>query len=323
VQIQTAKWGDVTTPYDDEAIADEPDFKDIGYLVSCFTGSGEGYPIDRCELEMERPDGISDFRDIQAGVNAFMGKPYPYGDPLSCTVASGGAYEPGASTAPVADTGNVANLLAVPRSARANPGDLVDVDFFVQYDGDVRTYQLSVSAGRGDTGMSLVEDLRIESDRDEFVFAGEGLIEAVDLSGKRLGGIVVVGGVDVSGIRYLGTASVRLPAMPKAQVEVNLSLDGQTFALDSDGRSIPAEARQHGEDRVHADSEDCSRLVETLSSRFGCVRTRSGRPEKRAAILLGEGQESPATRICTDAAIAMRVCNRSVSTVACPIWGIA
>jgi hypothetical protein len=82
----TAKWGDVTDPFNPPSPTAQPDFADISALVNKF-GSGPGAPIKaRAQLHPNIPNPAAsiDFVDISNCVDAFRGLSYPYAGPVGC-----------------------------------------------------------------------------------------------------------------------------------------------------------------------------------------------------------------------------------------------
>ena len=67
---------------------------------------------------------------------------------------------------------------------------------------------LSLVTG-GYHGRLVIEDLWMDIDRDDYVFAVLQSLEAADLNGGRLASILVSGGVAVTDALYLGSFSLR------------------------------------------------------------------------------------------------------------------
>jgi len=75
--IETAKYGDVWPIYEWENISPQPDFNDIAAMVQKFLAA-PGAPIKavaQLQPNCVFPDRAIDFRDIAAGVTAFIGTP--------------------------------------------------------------------------------------------------------------------------------------------------------------------------------------------------------------------------------------------------------
>ena len=84
--ITTAKWGDIVGPFSEEGGPKQPDFLDIGSLVAKFQAKHDAPIKARAQLQPNIPDPTQrvDFKDIAAGVDAFLGKPYPFAGPQPC-----------------------------------------------------------------------------------------------------------------------------------------------------------------------------------------------------------------------------------------------
>jgi len=81
--IATARWGDVTVPYNPPDTSTQPDAVDIAILVDKFKGSN-AISTPRADLYPDVPDHVADGIDIAACVAAFKGFPYPFGGPVAC-----------------------------------------------------------------------------------------------------------------------------------------------------------------------------------------------------------------------------------------------
>ncbi len=72
--------------------------------------------------------------------------------------------------------------------------DRFTVEVYVSNVADLRAYQVSSAVSGGEAGHLTVEDAWIETDRDDYVFASRGAIDAADLTGARLLGALFSGG---------------------------------------------------------------------------------------------------------------------------------
>jgi len=75
VVVTTAKWGDVVAEYGGPS---QPNFADIGAIVSKFQNVAAAPSIARTDLVPEVPNGVANFMDISAAVAGFTGFPYPF-----------------------------------------------------------------------------------------------------------------------------------------------------------------------------------------------------------------------------------------------------
>ena len=71
----TKVWGDVRSPWGDVS------FLDISAVVDRFRNRPGAPPVAQVDLYSAMTDGVIDFRDIAATVDAFKGSAYPFGVP--------------------------------------------------------------------------------------------------------------------------------------------------------------------------------------------------------------------------------------------------
>lgn len=86
VALRTTRWGDVETPYNPPAAAQQPDTSDISALVNKFK-SALGAPI-KARVLLAGQDDVDlssdlSFHEISACVDAFKGMPYPSGNNIA------------------------------------------------------------------------------------------------------------------------------------------------------------------------------------------------------------------------------------------------
>jgi hypothetical protein len=125
-------------------------------------------------------------------------------------------------------------LTLVPHNATGGPGELFSVDVYVSGVGNLRTYQVAVDAVGGAGGALVREAGQIDSSRADYVFGSAQVINAVDESGGRMGGVLFSGAVDASSMKYLGTYNFR------ATADASGAFDIQVRPIDtflSDGRN--------------------------------------------------------------------------------------
>lgn len=91
------------------------------------------------------------------------------------------------------------------------PGELLEVDVYVDQANDLRGYQVSLDidlepARFGDREfasgvneeMFVIEDVFVDAGRDDYVFADRDDFPAIDLAGGRLGAALLAGGVAIT-----------------------------------------------------------------------------------------------------------------------------
>jgi hypothetical protein len=85
--VTTSTWGDTAGEFVDGQWTPPNgvvDFKDIAAAVDAFTHAPIAPPWQWCDVALETPDGTVDFTDIGYLVEAFQAVPYPFGEPDPC-----------------------------------------------------------------------------------------------------------------------------------------------------------------------------------------------------------------------------------------------
>jgi len=281
--LATGVWGDATDPFAGSDSV-QPDFTDISQIVQKFLAVPTAPIKAQTQLQpnVVFPDRAIDFRDIAAGVEAFLGTSYtdsigasgpctcpstvicsatactnddPCGDGYCidgfCTDACGrcspggqtvaGAPEQQVSGGHRALTGSVSKAVAaritlVPTRTRLAPGDETDIEVYLSGVSGLTMYQAALGdpAHRRD-GLE-VKDVRIETERSDYVFRG-AFIPAADPLGMRAGAIHLTDAVDATEPVYLAT--LRVAASPRAAGEYTLDLgaDASNFLATLNGAS--------------------------------------------------------------------------------------
>jgi len=112
------------------------------------------------------------------------------------------------------------------------PGDLFTVDVFGSGFTALSGYELSVGAAGGSSGTLTLEELGVDTQRGDFVFAGQIPFTALDLAAPRILCVLLSGSVTVTTPVYLGTFVFR--ASPDADGTFTVSGvpgDGSTGTL--------------------------------------------------------------------------------------------
>jgi len=128
----------------------------------------------------------------------------------------------------------------VPSSSAIAPGGTVTVDVFATNFADLRVYQITLDIQGGRAGQLAVSDLKIDSGRKDFIFAGKNKIDAVDLMGGRLGALLFDSSVNVVKPAYLGTfiLSSSNDAAGAFTVDVRID-DNSSFVKDGGNQGVP------------------------------------------------------------------------------------
>lgn len=84
--VSTSHWGDAVEPFRSAEATVQPDFGDIAALVAKFLGSPTAITKARTQLQpnLVRPTFSVDFKDISAGVNAFLDGIFGFEGPCVC-----------------------------------------------------------------------------------------------------------------------------------------------------------------------------------------------------------------------------------------------
>jgi hypothetical protein len=191
------------------------------------------------------PDGVIDLDDILAVSNAFSGDDYftSTGCSAPCQQgASGGSS--GSEPETLASSGQTSGIVSLERNRQAASGQrgLVVVDVFLSGAVDLRGYQIALDAiGGGDTpsggGQLVLEDVRIDTNRADYVFHGLDSYPATDAVRGRLASALATGDKPSGDAAYLGTFTFRMSpdAIGTFSVEPRTS---ETMLRDAAGTAI-------------------------------------------------------------------------------------
>jgi cysteine-rich repeat protein len=168
--------------------------------------------------------------DILAIVDGFSGV-----DPCGCEIPN--PPSPGAASGAVAhvqapvwfmadDSPASISLVPVQRSARG--GDVFTVDVFVSDVSLLAGYELALVAEDGRRGSISLAAAWVDTERDDYVFAGSVSYPVSDLDTGRIGAVIGDARVDVSARRqgYLGTFAYRLSSDAVGPFVVSVVQDG-------------------------------------------------------------------------------------------------
>ncbi len=116
-----------------------------------------------------------------------------------------------------------ATITLVASQSRVYPDRPVSVDIFVSEMVDLRTFQVSLEVVGGTAGTMTIEDMQIDRTRSDYVFGTLSKVDAADVIGKRVGGVLISGGVDATEMSYLGTATLRSSADARGNFKVTVT----------------------------------------------------------------------------------------------------
>lgn len=116
----------------------------------------------------------------------------------------------------VAATPTGAMISLVPSQTHVFPGRPVTIDVYVSGVESLRTFQVTMAPVSGGNSGSLdIQDVTMDTTRSDYVYGQLAAVAAPDLSGVRLGGVLLSGGVDATEQLYVGTFTY----MPSADAE--------------------------------------------------------------------------------------------------------
>lgn len=120
-------------------------------------------------------------------------------------------------------------LTVVSKVDAVNPGDTFTVDVYANGFADVRAYQFKVNATGAQSGNLALVDLAVDTERGDYVFAGQEVLPAADKTRYFFAGSVgLAGGTSVSEPAYLGSATFQAPENGEA-IYVNIDTGQHTF----------------------------------------------------------------------------------------------
>ncbi len=143
---------------------------------------------------------------------------------------------------PVNMAGPVISVVPAGRS-----GDRYMVDVFVQGVPDIRSYQVTMMAGGGDSGTLQLEDVRIDSARPEYVFGSSQTVTANSPMTGKLAAVLYDGTAAALKPAYLGTMTFRASPDAAGTFRVNVEVGPDSIVATGDnkevGYSVGADAR--------------------------------------------------------------------------------
>lgn len=135
-----------------------------------------------------------------------------------------------------------ATITLVASQPRVYPDRPVSVDIFVSGMVDLRTFQVALEVIGGTAGTMTIEEMRIDRTRSDYVFGTLQKVDAADQVGKRVGGVLISGGVDATEMSYLGTATLRPSPDARGNFKVTVS-GGDRSSLLWTSQNVPVTFR--------------------------------------------------------------------------------
>lgn len=137
-----------------------------------------------------------------------------------------------------------ATVTVVPRQTAIMPGDAVTADVFVAGASDLRLYQVAVDATGGTAGKMNLENMVIDKSRADYVFGTQQLVDAVDMTQGRMGGVLFEGGVNVEQPMYVGTYTFRSTGDSTGTFYVQVRVGRDSFMQTTTDETITYRAGQ-------------------------------------------------------------------------------
>jgi len=225
----TLDWGDVKPPWGDLSL------EDVGTLVEGFEHQPEAAPVEMIDLHPRLPDGVVDFDDILASLDAYLGLPFPFEGPCAPT------SQPRQAMGTFAPADVVTLTLRLSKFS-VRPGGALTADLFASTGGgtaSLRGYQASVLSSGGRSGQLELENVHIDPDHPGFVFAEAESIAAMDLVDGRLGAALISGDAPITEPVYLGTFTFRASRSARGRFDLAVRADGLTFLRDTANAPVP------------------------------------------------------------------------------------
>ena len=226
-------------------------FQDVSAAVYTFSASPQVTVADIPSVDLHGyttgsihhpPNYVVNFTDIQLIVLAFRGAEYPFDDPADCPGQPGGGGSPLGGGMMMAMTfGGPSPVFALEASADLiEPGQVVDVEVYIDSAEDLGAYEVSLEVSGGKGGYLELEELFIDTAREDYVFGPASIAQGVSPGGRRLGAVLWDGGVAVEEPAYLGTFRYR--ASPEAQgwYTVSVRANPHSFLNDCEGVDLSA-----------------------------------------------------------------------------------
>ncbi len=130
-------------------------------------------------------------------------------------------------------------LTVVANTTSIAPDGAVTLDVFVSGVASLRTYQTKLGISGGDAGQLTVDDLFVDHTRADYVFGTAQKLDAVDRTGNRIGAVLMDGGVDAMGAKYVGTYTVRASSDAAGTFNVNvITADRSSIVMTSENKEL-------------------------------------------------------------------------------------
>ncbi len=112
------------------------------------------------------------------------------------------------------------------------------VDVYVHNVAGLRSYQMTLRAGGGESGRLELEQVTIDSEREDYVFGAAQTVTALSPAIGRLAALLYDGSVDVPGTAYLGTYSYVPSANARGTFRVNVEVSADSLLANAENVEI-------------------------------------------------------------------------------------
>lgn len=131
--------------------------------------------------------------------------------------------------------------VAGPRFSAVYAGEsngLHKVDIYVEGASDLRSYQVMLLIGGGESGRLELADVKIHQDRSDFVFNGVEFVPVEGVVNGRLGAVTWTESVDAPGQAYLGTYSFRASSDAQGVFRIAIDVGMETILGNSNSEEM-------------------------------------------------------------------------------------
>ena len=233
-------WGDVAGLLVDGAWTPPNGFanvQDIVCMVGFFNNSGGGTSAHRSWVDVTGPsDGTPNVLvtvgDIQAVVKGVNGETF---------LGSMGFVDPGdcpPTMSPVMGQGDPITVSVSASDDFLDPQEWLYVDVFTGAVDDLGAYQVALEVTGGSAGTLILTDIEVNTQRSDYVFGTDAIIEGKNVSEGRVGVVREGGGIAVTGTKYVATFVYQPAAGASGVFEIALKEGEGSFLNDGAGNRL-------------------------------------------------------------------------------------
>lgn len=112
------------------------------------------------------------------------------------------------------------------------------IDVYVHNVAGLRSYQMTLRAGGGEDGRLELDEVTIDSRREDYVFGESQIVTATSPISARLGAVLYNGTVDVDGAAYLGTYGYLPSANARGTFRINVEVSSDSLLANEGNAQI-------------------------------------------------------------------------------------